>query len=173
MKYQTTLLFVYAFLLTLGLNHYLHSLHLLPFIPFLCLTMTRHSLKKTLWISFFTGIILDSMQSQLAFGALTLALVLSSLILYRQKRVFFHDSIFALALLTFIYSILFLIFEAILLSLFNQGLSFSIYSFLSDFLFMSLLDASLAFFTFSLPEKLLQKIKKKGGFRFIFKKTFN
>jgi len=96
-------------------------------------------------------------------------MVLTTLVLYPQKRHFFEDKPLALSIFTAIISSVLTILQFILVHLFDRGLPFSILTALTDIVLMPIVDGLYAFLWFTCPIKLYI-YTKKVGWRNLFRK---
>ncbi len=148
------------------------ALPLLGFAPYLSFIFIKHSLKKLLWQSFLCGLMMDFLQSSLPFGYTSLSYILTSLILYRQKWLFFHDKLTSLALFSSLFSFIHSISQILLFDLSKKTLAFSWKHVLSELIVMPLCDGLYAFIGFTVPYLIYSYIKKHG-FRFLFIRKLN
>ena len=132
-----------------------------PFAPFLALCFYRVSFKKALWLSFFSGLLMDIFSSQFKFGLFAFDHVLITTFLYAQKRHFFEDKVIAFSLYTALVSCLLSFFLLILSSLSDKQITITFPVLLSDIIFMPFLDALYAFFWFICPASLYSFSKKE------------
>ncbi len=131
------------------------------FAPFLAILFHRVSFSKALWISFFCGLLIDCLSSQLRFGLFALSHVFVSVLLYREKRHFFEEKALALSLFaTLISAFLSLFF--MLFSYWSEAIEWSITLALSDLVLMPFLDGVYAFLWFTCPLSLILYFKKHG-----------
>ena len=131
------------------------------FAPFLAILFHRVAFSKALWISFFCGLLLDCLSSQLRFGLFALSHVLVSFLLYREKRHFFEEKALALSLYTILISA-FLSLFFMLFAYWSQEIEWSISLVFSDLVLMPFLDGIYAFFWFTCPLSLILYFKKYG-----------
>ncbi len=134
-----------------------------PFAPFLALLFYRVSFKDALWLSFFSGLLMDIFSSQFKFGLLALDHVLITALLYGQKKHFFEDKVIAFSLYTALVSCLMSFFLIVFSSLSERQIIVSFPVLLSDLIFMPFLDAAYAFFWFICPSALYSLTKKEGA----------
>lgn len=138
------------------------NLHLCFFAPFLALCYYIAPLSKALWISLGCGIILDLLSSEFRFGLMSLTAVLTTLVLYKQKKHFFEDQPLALSLFSSAVSAAFMTIQITLVALLDQSPPLSWPTLLIDTLLMSCVDGLYAFLWFTCPLKLYKYIKKVG-----------
>jgi len=154
--------FSLAFVAAVFGNVFFPYLHLSFFAPFLALCYHASTLSKSLWLSLLCGLILDLISSEFKFGLYTLTFVLATLLLYAQKRHFFEDKPLALSIFTSIIAAALTLLQFVLIHLFDRGISFSALTFVTDVIFMSLVDGLYAFLWFTCPMRLYIYIKKVG-----------
>ncbi|MEI8301204.1 MAG: hypothetical protein WCG10_06330 [Chlamydiota bacterium] len=146
------------------------GLPLLGFAPYLSFIFLKHPLKHLLWKSFLCGLMMDFLQSSLPFGYCSLSYVLTSLILYRQKWLFFHDKLISLAIFSSFFSLIHSVSQILLFDLTKKTLAFSWKHLLSELVMMPLCDGLYAFIGFTMPSLIYTYIKKHG-FRWRFIKN--
>ncbi len=144
-------------------------LRLSAFAPFLAIIYNRFHLSKALWTSFGCGLIIDLLSSHTRLGLYALNLVLTTALLYPQRRHFFEDKAFALSLFTTLIAALSMSIQLFLVHVFDKGIPISFKTILSDVIFMSMIDGLYAFLWFTSPMRLYTYIKKVG-WRGLFKK---
>ena len=139
---QVPLLFTFALALIYALfgTALLPGLHLAVFAPFLAITLMRKNFVPSLWIAALTGLLLDLMSTHARFGLYALNFCLTVLLLHQQKKHFFDDRPFALALFTALISSVSTLLQYVLLSLFDKKLTVTFGSAMSDLVGMPLLD---------------------------------
>ena len=133
-----------------------------PFAPFLAIVYYRAHFSKTLWISFFCGCILDLLSSEFHFGIYTLALTVSSALLFHQKKHFFEDKPLAFSLFTALISSVSTLVQIVFIYLFDRGIPFSFPTFLTDIILLPLMDGLYGFLWFICPMRLYIYVKKTG-----------
>ena len=148
----------------------LPALHLSFFAPFLALAYYTAPLSRSLWISLGCGVILDLISSEFRFGLLTLTWVVTTLLIYKQKKHFFEDKPLALSLFTAVIAAVSTAVQLTLISCFDRGLPVSFLSSCTDTLLMSAVDGLYAFLWFTCPLKLYKYIKRVG-WRRLFQKV--
>ena len=147
----------------------LPGLHLSAFAPFLAITLMRKGFIPSLWIAALSGLVLDLLNSEMRFGLYALNFSLTALLLHAQKKHFFDDRPFALALFTAVISSVSTLLQYVLLSLFDQKLPLSFGTALSDLVGMPLLDGVYAFIWFNAPIRFYL-YARRIGWRNLFKK---
>jgi hypothetical protein len=133
------------------------SIRLSPFAPLLALSYQRLTFSQSLWLAIGVGAILDLMNGELHFGLYALTLVLTTAVLYSQKRHFFEDKALAFSLFTALISA----FSTLLLMIF-QGVSMSGKSCLANLFLMPAIDGVYAFLWLTCPMRLYTYIEKVG-----------
>lgn len=154
---MTVLLFWGGLFATLAGPLFFPKLPVLYFAPYLVSCFYRFSRVHLLWRAILCGCLMDLVSSSIPFGLTSLTYFFVCLILYGQKRNFFQDKLFTLALLTFFFSLLNTVIGLILSLLFDHQLHLNFRWWLTDFFLMAFLDAGYAFACYSLPHKLLSK----------------
>jgi hypothetical protein len=157
LKYQIYVSFFLA-LFCLFFNPAITSLKLIYFAPFIVISFYNYSLIGTLWLSILCGFFSDILASG-SFGVITMSYLLCSFVLYRAKR-FFNDKPVNLSIFTSLYSVIFSIFNLLFLFIFDKAVIISLKWVLSDLIVMPFFDGIYAFFWFSLPFLVIEKIKR-------------
>lgn len=143
-------LFIITLLLTLFLPSLFPHLRLMFFVPFIIATYYQQTFSACLWLSFLCGFIVDILSSSFI-GLHALNYCLVSGLLYPQRRHFFSDNLSTLPLMTFFFSFLSTLLEAILIHTFDASVSLSIKWVFADLIAMPALDGMYAFGCFIFP----------------------
>ncbi len=136
------------------------------FAPFLAMVYYVSPFSKALWISVGCGYLLDLISSEFRFGIYSLTWVLTTLVLFSQKKHFFEDKPVAFSIFTGVISAVSTALQIVLIHLFDRGIPFSIL----DVIVMPIIDGMYAFLWFTCPLRLYTYIKKIG-WRNVFRKT--
>lgn len=147
---------------------FLHSVRLSFFAPFLALAYNRTSFVIALWIAFGAGICLDLVSTCERFGIYGLNFVLTTALLFPQRRRFFEDKASSFALYSAIVAAVSTLIQLALLYVFDSGVVLSGKLFLFDVLALYALDGLYAFLWFTCPMRLYTYIQKVG-FKALFK----
>ena len=131
------------------------------FSPFLAIAYHRLSFPKSLWLSFFCGLLLDCLSSQFRFGLFSLNFVFVSCFLYFQKKHFFEDKLLSLSLYSILISFL-LSFFLILFACLSHEISLNPSLIFSELIVMPFSEGIYAFFWFTCPISLIVYFKKHG-----------
>lgn len=161
-KTPLTFPFLLALFMTLFGSIFFSSFRLMTFAPFLALSYNRLSFVKALWMAFGLGLILDLLGNELRFGLYALNFVLTTGVIYSQKRHFFEDKATALACFSALIAAFSTLLQLILLYLFDKGLDISGKTVLSDVVLMPILDGLYAFLWFTCPMRLYAYLEKAG-----------
>ena len=145
------------------------AIRLATFAPFLAISYNRSSFSKALWISFGCGLVMDCLSAEHHFGLYALNFVITSTVLYPQRRHFFEDKALALALFTAVIATFSTTLQLILIHLFDEGMPLSWRTYLVDIFGISILDGIYAFLWFTCPMRLYTYIEKTG-WKNLFKK---
>lgn len=141
----------------------------LPFSPFLAVLYYRTSFLTALWIASCSGLLVDFVSSEMVFGKEALNFCCTTLLLYKQKRHFFEDKVFAVCCFTAIVSLFSSSIDFAFFSLFQDPLPLFLSSFF-DFLIPTLIiNAMYAFCCFSLPF-FFYRILRQKRWRSLFSK---
>lgn len=154
-------LFILTLLFTLFLPALFPSCRLLFFAPFLVVMYYQKSLSLCLYFSFLCGIILDLLSTSFI-GLHALNFCLVTIFLYSRQRNFFSDNLSTLPLMTFFFSLLSTLLDALLIHTFESTFPFSLKWVFADVFIMPALDASYAFVCFILPFYAFGKRRRRG-----------
>lgn len=154
--------FLLALFMTLFGTIFFPSIRLATFSPFLAISYTRISFVKTLWIALGCGLIIDLLSTRQHFGLYALNFVITSAVVYPQRRHFFEDKATALSFFTAIIAAFSTTLQLLLAHLFDRGMVVPWTTFLSDIIGMSILDGIYAFLWFTCPMRLYIFIEKTG-----------
>lgn len=136
------------------------SIKFVYFAPILIYLFFRMSFISILWMSSFLGLIQDLFSSSF-FGINALCYLITSIILYREKR-FFNDKPINLSIFAIIFSIIFSIFSPILFFIFDKKINLSIKWLATDLIIYPILDGIYAFTFFAITILLFEKISSLG-----------
>lgn len=136
-------------------------LRLSAFAPFLAILYNRTTVSKALWISFGCGIIIDLISSHTRLGIYALNFVLTTALLYPQRKHFFEEKASALSLFATLIAALSTLLQFFLISIFDKGVPLSLTTLFSDVVLMSIFDGVYAFLWFTCPMKLYIYIQKQ------------
>lgn len=136
------------------------KLHLLFFAPSLALAILRLPLINLLYLSLFSGLVVDSFTSSTHFGMTGCAYALAVSLLFTRRYDLFEDNFSTLPIMTLLFSILSALSERILYFLFGTPLTFSAASLFADFFLLPLFNALYSLFLFLLPWYVYKKMGK-------------
>lgn len=159
--------FCLSLLLTLITPVIVPGLILNFFAPFLILIYYKKSFLKSLWASFFCGLILDLLSPFSRLGLYTVNYCLTTSFLYSQKKNFFEENLSTLPIMTFFWSILSSVIQVVLLYIFEKGIMVSMGWVVTDLILMSLVDAFYAFAFFILPFLFMGQKPRRGSDYFL------
>jgi rod shape-determining protein MreD len=135
---------------------------LMAFAPCLVIIYYQKSYLASLWLSTACGLFLDVLSSHSNLGLYAVSFCLTTAVLYGQQKHFFADSLSTLPLMTFLFSFISTIIQAIMLYVFEAENIFSWAWAATDLLIMPLLDALYAFVCFLLPAVCFGKPQRRG-----------
>lgn len=138
-------------------------------IPCLIILFYQKPLISCLWASFFAALFLDLLSSNTFLGLHVTSYCAATAIMYPQKRHFFADNLTTLPILTFLTSIAVTAFQGVLVHVFQGKATFGAAWYLTNLLFMPLLDSAYAFTVFLLPFLLFGKPRRHGNDFFLHK----
>jgi rod shape-determining protein MreD len=138
------------------------SLRLMFFAPFLIQVYYKKDYQSSLWWALLAGLVLDCLTFDTRIGLQSLNYVLTTSIIYHQRKNFFEDSMTTLPLMTDMFAIISTLFQVVLEYVFGQGLSISYEWAWTDLILMPLIDALYALTIFEFPFSLFSKKFKIG-----------
>ncbi|MGR3973429.1 MAG: hypothetical protein QRY72_02490 [Candidatus Rhabdochlamydia sp.] len=144
----------------------LPTISLNAFCPFLPFIYKRYSLQKSLFISCGCGLILDLLSSEFHFGVHALSFVMTTFLLYHQKKHFFEDRALPFSLFSLFISICLTTMQLLILYILNQEILVTQETLLTDYLLLPLIDGAYSFLCFTCPILIYLDLKK------IYKKLF-
>lgn len=154
--------FLLALFMTLFGSIFFPFTRFMTFAPFLALSYNRLSFPKSLWLAFGLGFIFDLLSTELHFGLYALNFVLTTALIYPQKRHFFEDKATALSCFTALIAGSSALIQLTLFYLFGKDQAISWRTVISDVLMMPILDGLYAFLWFTCPMRLYLYIEKVG-----------
>jgi rod shape-determining protein MreD len=157
--------FCAALLYLILLPQFFSALKLFYFTPFLIALFYKKTLNTALWAAALCGFIMDLLSSTSHLGIVSLNYVLTTLVLYPQKRHFFADSFSTLPIMTFLFSILSTLLQVILLFLLDTPLHLSFLWFEKDLIVYPLADALYALVGFTLLPIMPRRVEREYFFR--------
>jgi len=131
------------------------KLHLFYFAPYLAYLLKSHPLEKALRFALIPALFLELSVTETPFGRLTIVIILALLATRPFIQLFFLDRFYSLSLYTSLFSVFFALFSW----LFIDPIPFTSKSFVSELIFMPLVDGVYAFFWFTCPLKLVNLFK--------------
>ena len=140
-------------------NVFFPQVHLFVFAPFLALLVIRKNRLSALWIAALSGLTLDLLSSNIRFGLYALSFLITILVIYKLKNLFFEEKAHALAVFSALVAFVFTLIESSLLSFFGHPPPFTLMSLSIDLVLLPILDGIFSFFWFSFPLKLYTLIK--------------
>lgn len=159
-----SLAFLLSFLSAWLFPVFFPSFPLTYFAPFLIIVYYKYSLSKSLWLSLLCGLSIDLFSSYPRLGISAINYCLTSAFLYHQKRHFFEDRLSTLPIMTCLFSFFSTFLQAIILSIFDNSINFSLYWIFTDLLIMPIIDSFYAFMLFTLPGIFMPKPSKREYF---------
>ena len=142
---------VFCLLLTLFLPCFFSSVHIHFLSAPIVMLFYNATLVQTLWLSLLSGCFCDSLMTSPRIGFLGLSFAITSWLLYDWRLYFFKDSRSTILIMTYCFSFVLTAVQNVIALFFD--LPVAVYSFrwfLSDLIFMPLVDAIFAWTLFSL-----------------------
>lgn len=143
--------------------------HVMAFAPFLAITYQRNKLLGALWLALICGLIMDLITSQFRMGMFSLNYLLTTLLLFSQRRHFFEDKSLAISLYSALISFVSSLIHFFLLFCMGNNPAFSLKFFMADLLVMPLFDAVYALVWFIGPIKFCRYLQRTGWRKIFFK----
>lgn len=146
------------------------GLRLFFFVPFLTLLLAKFPLPVCLWASLGVGTLIDILSFSSPPGLSALNYTLSSLALYRYRRLFSEEKILVFALYSVLYSLVSTTLYFLLYALFEMRISLHPLMLVTDFFLIPMFDgvyalvfvlAPLALFTYSFRPARVAYYKKR------------
>ncbi len=161
-RFQLTLIFSLCLALTLLAPIFLPFYRLNFFAPFIVIAYYHKSFENSLWLSFICGVILDLLNPLPRLGIYALNFCLTTCLLYSKKQHFFEDSLTTLPFMSFLFSLLSTMIQALIILLIIGGVVFSWSWVLTDLIIYPLIDGAFAFVCFNLPLLYYSKKQRRG-----------
>ncbi len=136
---------------------FLPSIRLTVFAPFLAILFQRKSLLISLWIAMLCGLLIDLCSSDTHFGIFALCNLCTAGLTYRFRHFFFEENPFSIPLNTMLISITLSLTQLFLV---QQPIPFHPQWILASFFLMPLVDALYAFFWFTCPRMLYNRLRR-------------
>lgn len=149
--------------LTLFSPIFFPEVRLFYLLPCLIVLYYQKTLFFCLWASFAIGLALDLLAPGHFIGLQVTSTCAATTLMYAQKRHFFADNLSTLPLLTFFTSIVATLLELALAYIFHKKIILGNSWFLTNLLFMPLLDGAYAFIFFVLPGIVFGKPRQRGA----------
>ncbi|MCH9621472.1 MAG: hypothetical protein S4CHLAM20_08920 [Chlamydiia bacterium] len=167
--------FCIAFVAHMTLSFFSQTFPFLYFAPFFVTCFSRSSLYFSIWTSFAIGLFLDLCTTSTPMGFYPICMVLTTVAIHRFKIYFLEDKVYTFSLYTTLYSITYTIIFMFLHTFIDPKFHISLLSFLSDSIFLPILDTlyHLVFFTFPISSYIYLTSKKQQiRFRRIRRRLF-
>jgi hypothetical protein len=146
------------------------SLPILPFIPLIALSLLLQPLSKTLFISAFTGLLVDLLSAD-PFGIHALNHAATAALCFRGRSLFSVERPLQFSLYTAICSFVSTILQIALLFLFDRRVSFQGKWWLAEWTLLPLIDALYAFMWFAGPLALFRSVHRLWEVYWLKKKS--
>jgi len=154
------MLFLLSFSLLLKLPLWFPSWHFHAFAPYLMYRLHSDTRYGYLWRLFFCGLLVDLLSSSTYFGQTPLLYVAIGTFLHSQRHLFFIDKWPTLPLLTFLFTSLSTLGNALFDKMLHGSFPFTISWIGTDLFQMPLMEATFAFVFLSLPFQLREAWRK-------------
>lgn len=148
---RTTFCFAYTIVLLLLAPIFFPHWHLFWFAPALVLAFYHRSKRGCLWLALMTGCLIDLLSANTRFGLQAINYCLAAWLLYPTKFHFFEENPTTLPTLTWLFSLLSTLLQAVLLAVFGSSLVLTWNWVKLDLIIMPLYDALYAGLAFTLP----------------------
>lgn len=137
------------------------AIRLIAFAPFLALVFQKKTFLASLWIALGCGLLMDLCTTDVRFGLFSLGYLLTALLSYKQRHLFYEERVLTLSFYATLISAIFSILQFSLMTLFNRSLTFTPLVALNNFLLMPIVDGIYAFFWFTCPLFIYTLMEKK------------
>ncbi len=134
------------------------------FAPFLVISYYKKPMITSLWLALICGTLMDLASSTRHLGLHALTYVMTSGLLYGQKKHFFEDRISTIPLMTFFFSVLSTLFHVPLYLMLEGPLLFSPLWWTRDLIIMPGIDAFYGLVGFTLPGFFLPRSSRRHYF---------
>lgn len=135
------------------------SMRIMFFAPFLVILYYQKSFLTCLWSAFLAGLLLDLLSAHTHLGLYAGNYMLTTWVLYNQRRNFFADNLSTLPLMTFQFAVASTLIEWGSLLAFERKLEFSLSWVMTDLFLMPMLDAVYCFVVFVIPALIFSRPK--------------
>jgi len=139
----------------------LSEIKLFYFVPFLIVMFYQLTFIGSLWISLACGFFIDCLSAHSFFGLNAFVYVLTTMLLYQQRRYFFSDRLTTLPVMTYLFSTCATVFLIICAMIFENKLIFSWSFIYQDLILMPAADSIYAFIVFVFPYQLYKQIQSQ------------
>lgn len=156
------LTFFFALIPTICFPTLFPTLHLIYLAPYLVTLYYQRPYINCLWGSFLCGLLLDLLSQHHKLGLFAANFCLTTVILFPFRRNFFADTLTTLPIMTYFFSLIASLLQAVMMIGFGQTLQISFSWILTDVVLYPFLDATYAFGFFTLPFWILGKPQRKG-----------
>ena len=126
-------------------------IRLIGFAPFLTLAISQISILPTLWISALAGLIIDLYSPASHIGFFAINYTLTTLLIYRFKKIFPEEKIVIFAIYTSLFSFSSTLIQFILHALIDVNLKLRVLTILTDLIIMPILDGIYALVAILIP----------------------
>jgi hypothetical protein len=144
-------------------------IRLIGFLPFLLFAISRLRLPSVLWCSAIAGVTLDLYSFGAPLGFFALNYSLTSLILFRYKKFFSEENLWAFTLYALLFSFVSTLIHFFLYAIIDVHLKLSFLSLMTDLICMPLIDGLYTFVWALLPLLLYKYLTEPS--RILFYKT--
>ncbi len=155
-------IFVITLALTIWFPIIAPSLRIFFFAPYLVVCLYKHPFIRCLWASFLAGILVDLLSSYQHLGLTGLNYILTTAVIYNQRRNFFSDNPSTLPIMVYLFSLISTVIQFPIFYIFEHRVTINSSWVISDLFIMPLLDALYAFSFYVAPFWIFGKPILKG-----------
>ncbi len=158
-----------SFLVLLIFPSFIPQIRLLAFVPLLTFVCAHYPFAGTLWLSMFSGLVVDLYSKSAPMGFFALNYTLTTIIVFRYRTYFSFEKIHVFSLYAVLYSFVSTLLHFVLYGLIEMHFKLHFFSIITDLILMPILDGvyslSLVFFPMKIYEKMtkpkwLRKIRR-------------
>lgn len=161
-KKRLQYIFLTALILTLFFPIFFAGFPIFFLAPVIVISIYQRSAIGACWIALACGLVQDLLYSPDRFGPYTLSLVISTAVLYPQRRHFFADNLTTLPIMTYLLSALAALLQIGYVMVMEKTFFFSVQWLIADVFILPLVDSIAAFGLFIAPFLLFGARPRKG-----------
>ncbi len=154
-----------SFIILLIFPSFVPQIRLLAFVPFLTFACAHYSLAGALWLSMFSGLIVDLYSKSAPMGFFALNYTLTTVIVFRYRSYFSFEKVHVFALYAVMYSFISTLLHFVLYGLIEMHFKLHLFSVITDLILMPIVDGVYSLACVFFPMKVYDKITRKNYLR--------